>query len=245
MPDTRLFEAVSAAIPVINETSSLEQVVSTLAEEAGPDILEFLLVVCERTTRESLAVCEKLRARYPDKLSVMFQKKLPHMGGAIREAFEIVRGSHVVVVFADAESDPHTVKGMIEKARQFPDAVISASRWIEGGKFEGYAPFKKMINYLGQILLSLLYGPRLTDYTFGYKLYSCALVRSIRWEELRNSFSLETTLKPLRLGVPFIEVPTVWRPRREGESQFPLYRYWRFAWIAVKIRFCPKRLLLK
>lgn len=245
MSKESVFESLTVIIPVINETASLEEVFRTVASEADRDIREYLIVVCERTAPESLAVCENLKARYRDKLKVLTQKSLPHMGGAIREAFEAARGSHAVVVFADAESDPHTVKGMIEAAKRCPDAIVSASRWVEGGKFEGYSPFKKAINYLGQKLLSLLYGARLTDYTFGYKLYPSELVRSIRWEELRNSFSLETTLKPLRLGVPFIEVPTVWRPRREGKSQFPLYRYWRFAWIALKFRVCPELSFLK
>ena len=44
------------------------------------------------------------------------------------------------------------------------------------------------------------------------------LALAIEWEELRHPFNLESVVKPLRLGVPVTEIPSVWHPRIEGES---------------------------
>ena len=58
-------------------------------------------------------------------------------------------------------------------------------------------------------------------------------MQKIRWEELRHPFFLETALKPLRLGVKFIEIPGHWTARTEGESQnsfFANFKYFRTAW---------------
>ena len=60
---------------------------------------------------------------------------------------------------------------------------------------------------------------RLTDATFWYRLFPTPLVQAIRWRGLRHELLLETVLKPLRLGVEVVEVPTFWLPRTDGRSQ--------------------------
>ena len=58
-------------------------------------------------------------------------------------------------------------------------------------------------------------------------------MKSINWEELKHPFFLETALKPLRLGVKFVEVPAKWKARTEGESVngfFANFMYFRTAW---------------
>jgi len=73
----------------------------------------------------------------------------------------------------------------------------------------------------------MLYGVHLSDMTFAYRIFPTKLVRGIRWEELRHAFLFETLVKPLRLGVPVIEIPSPWKARTEGKSQnafFPEFR---------------------
>ena len=55
-----------------------------------------------------------------------------------------------------------------------------------------------------------MYGTHLTDMTYAYRIMPTQLVQSIRWEELRHPFFFETMIKPLRLGVPVVEIPAVW-----------------------------------
>jgi len=43
-------------------------------------------------------------------------------------------------------------------------------------------------------------------------------VQNIRWEETAAPFLFETLVKPLRLGVEVIEIPSVWKARTEGKS---------------------------
>ena len=52
-----------------------------------------------------------------------------------------------------------------------------------------------------------------------WRLLPKGLVQSIQWEELKRLFFLEIIVKPLRLGVPVVEIPTTWRARGEGEFQ--------------------------
>jgi hypothetical protein len=129
-------------------------------------------------------------------------------------------------------------------AKQYPEGIATASRWIEGGRFEGYSPVKLAANYLFQKMFSLLYGTRLSDLTYAYRIFPRSLVRSIRWEELKHPFFLETALKPLRLGVSIREIPAQWKARTEGESVNPFMANFTYFRIALITRFCKKDRLL-
>jgi glycosyltransferase involved in cell wall biosynthesis len=231
---------VSVIVPVINETTSLEETISVLVEENGADLAELVVVVAERTTPESLAVIDGLLARFPDLLWVHTQT-LPFIGGAIREAFDLVIGRYTVLMASDLETDPHLVRRLVGTIRESGADVVTASRWASGGRFEGYHSVKLVLNFLFQRLMSLLFLSRLSDMTYGFRIFRTEPLRQIHWAELRHPFLLETLLRPLRLGMRVQELPVTWTARREGESQMTLATYWGYVRIALEVRLRPRR----
>lgn len=242
--EQKKFISLTVILPVINETYLLRQTVDTIMADCGPDIGEFLIVVCKKTTAESLKTCEGLKQKYGGKIRV-FEQTLPYLGGAMRDSFDRAAGSHTLMMASDLETPPDRVKDFIAAAKRQPGSVITGSRWIRGGGFAGYSPLKYLLNFIFQKLFSLLYWTNLTDLTYGYRLFPTALLKSIRWEELRHPFLLETIIKPLRLGIRVEEVPTPWQPRTEGESQNTFLRNFQYFGIGLRVRFARKEELLK
>ena len=196
---------VSVILPVINETDSLLETVHAILQSSDRDVREFLVIVCEKTTRESLAVCGRLKAALGGRL-VLYHQRLPYLGGAMRDAFEIAQGSHVLMMASDLNTDPRIVRDFVAAAKQNPNAVITGCRWVKGGGFENYGAGNQAANFFFQRFFARLYGCNLRDLTYGYRLFPAELVKSIEWEELGHAFLFETILKPLRLGVPVIEI---------------------------------------
>ena len=238
------YSSTTIILPVLNETYSLRQTVETIEADCADEVCQYLIMVCERTKPESIDICEEITASLANRCSLHYQT-LPFVGGAFRDAFELVRGSHVVMMSSDLETDPALIRTMIDEARKHPDAVTTASRWIAGGNFEGYNPLKLIANRVFQLMFSMLYGTRLTDLTYAYRIFPTALVRRIRWVELKHPFFLETALKPLRLGVQIREIPAVWRARTEGESVNSFMANFNYFKIAFRTRFCSKNLILR
>ena len=145
---------------------------------------------------------------------------------------------------SDLETDPNDVCRLIAEAVKDPSAVVGTSRWLRGGAFHGYSKIKLVCNWLFQRIFSILYNTHLSDMTYGYRILPTKLVQAIRWEELRHPFILETVVKPLRLGVPVKEIPSVWHPRIEGESQNPFFRNFAYFRIGLRTRFCRKEKIL-
>lgn len=244
LPEFR-FSGVTIILPVINETYSLEKTVETIMSTCKEsDVCEYIIVVCNRTTPDSLLVCNTLSEQLGEKCRIHFQQ-IPFIGGAMQEAFNLAVGSHTIMMSTDLETDPVLVKDFISLAKKRPNAIITASRWVRGGGFKGYSPVKLVANYLFQKIFSLLYWTSLTDLTYAYRIFPTPLLKAIAWEELKHPFFLETVIKPLRLGVKVYEIPTIWKTRTEGESQNPFLNNFLYFRIAFRVWFYPRHKILR
>jgi glycosyltransferase involved in cell wall biosynthesis len=244
-PRVERFESASIVLPVINETTSLRQTVEIILRDVKRELLrELIIVVCQKTTPEAMATIAQLQNELGELVVVLHQRR-PFLGGALRDAFDAARGSHVVIMGSDLETNPNELHLLIAAEQKNPAGIVTTSRWIRGGAFHGYSTVKLVCNWIFQRFFSALYLTHLTDMTFGYRIMPTRLVQAIEWEELRHPFNLECMIKPLRLGVPATEIPSVWHPRIEGESQNPFFRNFEYFRIGLKVRFARKAAFLK
>lgn len=240
------FESITIILPLVNETTSLEQTVDILLRDVKrADIKELFIVTCKKTTPEARAIAAKIQKNLGGDFVVVHEQTLPFLGGAIREAFDRSRGSHALLMATDLETDPKDAAAMIAESKKHPSAIITATRWKQGVDFHGYSKIKLVCNWIFQQFFSILYGTRLTDLTFAYRIFPTKLVQAIRWEDLRHSFLFETIIKPLRLGVEIVEVPSGWHARIEGESQNTFFRNFEYFNIGLRTRFASRNRVLR
>lgn len=244
---TEEFKNVTICLPAMDETYSLKETVDTIANTCDhKDIAEFIILMCDRTTPESRAVAEQLVKDYEGVIpTYIHNQKLPFVGGAIREGFDLAKGSHVVLMSSDLETDPNVIKDFVKYAKENPNKIITASRWRKGGGFKNYNKVKLVCNLIFERTIGLFYFVSLTDITYAFRIFPTALMQSINWTELKHPFFLETAVKPIRLGVKFIEIPAHWSARTEGVSQNSFmanFNYFKTAW---SNRFISKKKILK
>jgi hypothetical protein len=225
--------SLTVILPSMDETWSLRETVQRIEKTNRADVLEYLIVVCKQTTPECRAVAGELAAA------------LPYLGGAVRDAFDAAKGSHVVMMGADLETDPATIPFMVAEAKRHRSAIVTATRWKGGLRFDGYGLLKLVLNRLFQEFFAALYSVQLTDLTFAYRILPTDLVRSVRWEELKHPFLFETIVKPLQLGVEVIEVPSFWQNRQEGVTHNTFMTNFLYFRTGLKTRFRSRRKLLK
>ncbi|MBO6112980.1 MAG: glycosyltransferase family 2 protein [Lachnospiraceae bacterium] len=232
--DTQEFKNVTILLPAMDETYSLSRTVEIITDTCKKeDLAEIIIIVCDRTEEKTLKTAKNIIEQYGDRVSIyIHEQSLPFVGGAIREGIDLAKGSHVVMMSSDLETDPNVIQKFIRGAKKYPDRIITATRWRKGGGFEHYNKVKLVCNLIFERSIGLLYGVGLTDLTYAYRIFPTALMQSIKWEELKHPFFLETALKPLRLGVKFTETPAHWAARTEGNSQnsfFANFKYFKTA----------------
>ncbi len=245
--DTTSFSGVSIILPAMDETYSLKKTVDVIIDTVRPqDLTEIIIVLCERTSPQTRQVATELVNQYSGSCSVyIHDQNLPFVGGAVREGIDLAKGSHLVMMSSDLETDPFIIQTFVAYSKSNPNKIITASRWTTGGGFEGYSKIKLVCNAIFERMIGMLYFSRLSDLTYAYRIFPSALMKSINWEELKHPFFLETALKPLRLGVRFVEIPACWTARTEGVSNNSFldnFKYFKTAW---HNRFVSKKRILK
>lgn len=236
---------VTIILPAMDETWSLRETLIKIETTCRSDVVQYLIVVSPKfTTTACREVADALVSEVPGRVQLL-EQRLPFLGGAIRDGFDASRGTHVIMMSSDLETDPATVPRLIAEAKKHPKAIITATRWKNGAGFEGYDPLKLFLNKIFQAFFALLYRVRLTDLTYAYRIFPTELMRSIRWEELKHPFLFETLIKPLRLGVEVVEVPSTWRVRAEGVTHNTFFTNFVYFRTGLKTLFTSPRKILK
>ena len=239
------FKDLTIIIPAMDETYSLQETVDVIISKVQKKYINQIVIVLSesRGSLECKKVANSLSEKY-DEVSYIYQQR-PFAGGALQDGFDTAKGSHVIMMSADLETDPHLIPSMIEQAKLYPEKIVTVSRWKKNGGFHGYNKIKLYCNYIFQKMIAIMFISKLTDITYAYRLIPVNIVKEIAWKELKHPMFLETAIAPLRIGVKFVEIFGEWKARTEGISQNSFLANFQYFKTAFRVRFTKKNRLLK
>jgi len=132
---------------------------------------------------------------------------------------------YVLISMADGSDEPHIVDSMVALALDGAD-VVSASRYMRGGRQIGGPPVKRLLSRIAGLTLHWFAGVPTHDPTNNFKLYSRRFLDSVTIESTAGfELALELTVKATLAGCKVAEVPTTWRDRTAGQSNFKLRKW--------------------
>jgi glycosyltransferase involved in cell wall biosynthesis len=199
-----------------NEVDSLDETISKIQTYLSEIEYEIVISTSNQATIECQNMAKHLARKY-NKVSCYFQVK-PFVAAAVLEVAQNMDTEFLVYMSADGETPAEAIPRMLEVQRLSDADVVSTSRWIKGGSFTNYGGAKYLTSLLAQQLCRLIYQSRLTEFTYGFRLYRSEILKNYNYREVRHPFFLETLLVPLRLGYKIREIPVKWVPRVEGET---------------------------
>lgn len=242
------FSSVSIILPTLTETDSFIKLIKLILKTNElSDIEEFIVVICKKTTKESLKsiqIGKQIAQKSGISFSVIHQKR-PYFGGAIQEGFQSARGSHVCMVTPDLDTAPDKIPDMIALAKQYPNDIISGSRWLPGGGFRRYNKLKQIWNWFSQLFLRSFYLSSLTDFTWGNHMGPTILYQSINFRELKHPINIEKVVIPLRLNITFHEIAAICRMPENDQSVNSFFANLEYLRPAIFWRFASKNIMLK
>jgi len=228
---------LSVVVPVFKEGEAVDPVLRALtAAIATP---HEILVVYDFDEDPTVPVIERLHAELPE---IRGHRNDLGRGvlNAMKAGIAASRGRYVLVSMADGSDEPHVVDPMVALARDGAD-VVAASRYMKGGRQLGGPPVKRLMSRTAGLTLHWFGGVATHDPTNNFKLYSRRLLDATPIESRAGfELALELTVKATLAGRRVAEVPTTWRDRAAGQSNFklrkwlPYYLHWY--WTAMKGR---------
>lgn len=134
-------------------------------------------------------------------------------------------GEFVLITMSDGSDEPDVVDPMVALARDGAD-VVSASRYMRGGHQVGGPLLKRLMSRAAGLSLHWFAGVATHDPTNNFKLYARRYLDSIEIESTAGfELALELTVKATLAGRRVAEVPTTWRDRTAGQSNFKLRKW--------------------
>jgi len=160
---------------------------------------------------------------------------------AIKTGMESFDDGAILVIMADLSDDLSIVDAMINKLNEGYD-LVAASRYTKGGAQIGGPKLKSFLSKLAGISLHYLTRIPTKDPTNSFKLYTKKVLNSVKIESNGGfELGLEIFVKAYLLGFKITEIPTVWKDRIEGKSNFKLWKwlpkYFKWYLFAIKGKF--------
>jgi glycosyltransferase involved in cell wall biosynthesis len=221
-------------MPVYNEGEAVAPVIRALLDGIHQSCE--LLVVYDFDSDTTVPVARALAAELPA-VKPLRNEIGRGVLNAMKAGIADARAPYVLITMADGSDEPAVVDRMVELAEAGAD-VVAASRYMRGGRQIGGPLLKRLMSRAAGLSLHWLAGVPIHDPTNNFKLYSRRFLDSVTIEstagfELALELSVKATLAHRRLA----EVPTTWRDRTAGQSNFrlrkwlPHYLHWYFAGI--------------
>jgi dolichol-phosphate mannosyltransferase len=228
---------LSVVMPVFKEGDAVEPVLRALtAAIAEP---HEILVVYDFDEDPTVPVIERLAAELPTVRGLRNDLGRGVLN-AMKAGLAATSGAYILISMADGSDEPHVVDSMVQLARDGAD-VVSASRYMRGGRQIGGPPLKRLMSRTAGLTLHWFAGVPTHDPTNNFKLYSRRFLDTVTIESTAGfELALELTVKATIAGRRVAEVPTTWRDRTAGQSNFKLRKwlphYLHWYWTAFRGR---------
>jgi dolichol-phosphate mannosyltransferase len=213
---------LSVVMPVFKEGESVEPVIRALTMAISSP--HEILVVYDFDEDPTVPVIERLALDLPAVRGLrndLGRGVLNAMRAGIAES----RGPYILISMADGSDEPHVVDRMVALAIAGAD-VVSASRYMRGGHQIGGPLLKRVMSRTAGLTLHWFAGVPTHDPTNNFKLYSRRFLDTVTIESTAGfELALELTVKATIARRRIAEVPTTWRDRTAGESNFKLRKW--------------------
>lgn len=204
-------------IPVLNFEETLEESVKRIRDKVNPFEILLLWDVTKSELKERIEnLSRKLKKMY--KADTVFRYNKKGFGSALRLGFKEANGDVIVVTMGDMCDDYKTIGKMMEKIGQGYDVVVGC-RYIKGGGIIGNTVKQKISKFIS-ILVSIFSKVKCRDVTNAFKAYRKEVLATVKTESNSFDVSFELTVKAAKQGYKIGQVPSVWKNRDIGKSNF-------------------------
>ena len=209
-------------LPVYNEGERVEPVLRALSAQVRTR--HELVVVYDFDGDSTVPVVTRLAGEIPG-LRGLRNDLGRGVLNAMKAGIAGTSAPYVLISMADGSDEPQVVDPMVGLARSGAD-VVSASRYMRGGHQVGGPLVKRLMSRAAGLTLHWFAGVPTHDPTNNFKLYSRRFLDSITIESSAGfELALELTVKATLDGRSVAEVPTTWRDRTAGQSNFKLRKW--------------------
>lgn len=240
MSGLKKFTSVTIFILAYKETNLLKQTINEVLSKVKSEDLEKIIVVFKSDNCPSSYEIRKSAELLKHPKIETYIQKAPNLELCLAELPLMVKSSHFIIMTADMEMHPQSVAHMVTEAKKQPETIICAAKWMKGSVVENYGFVHQLGSRALNLFIAMLFNRNIKDPVTFFQIYPTTVYHKMNFDSPKNMV-YEYTVKPLREGVGYIEIPTVYKKRTEGNSNFDavvlIKGAIKYILAAIKIRF--------
>ena len=228
---------ISVVLPTYNEREGIAELVGeilTVARRAGLD-LEVLVV--DDASPDGTAAHVEATFRADSAVRVHVRRGERGLASAIHRGIQEARGDIVAIMDSDGNHDPALLPLMVRCVEDFD--VVIGSRYVLGGGMLT-SRFRYWGSYAFNILIRIGLGLRIHDNLSGYLAFRPTLLRGLDPSAVfygYGDYAIRLLHYVVRQGGRVLEIPTVYRFRKGGESKTRFLAYfWTYLASVLRLR---------
>ena len=205
-------------VPVFREEGNISKTLQEISKIS--EINYRILVIYDFDEDPTLNV---INQRFNESEVICLKNKYEGFNGAIKTGFENIQSKATLLYPADDHKNFNLISKMFNKFNEGYD-IVCASRFIDGGSYEGAPLIKRLIVKLVSFTLTNFTSLPTKDATNGFRLFSKSIVEKFPIESKKGfTFSIELLAKAHRNNYKITELPEKWPVRTSGKSKFSYY----------------------
>ena len=210
---------LSIIIPVYNESENILKTLSEIKKHVS--VFHEILIVYDFDKDTTVPIVKGILKKN-SQIKLIKNSVMRGPSGAIRTGIAKAQAPYVLVTMADLCDDLAQVKDMLYLIQNKAD-IVCPSRYSKGGEQQLKSSLKVWAPRTAGFLLKTLTRIPTYDPTNSYKLYSKKMLDTLILKSTVSfSVTLEIVVKAYAMKYRIVEIPTVWRDRQHGKTNFKL-----------------------
>jgi glycosyltransferase involved in cell wall biosynthesis len=225
---------LSIIIPVYNEESTIEEIISKVQSVSLPGGLNREIVIVNDGSKDRTV---DILSRFSGQADVLIvHQSNQGKTAALLTGFKNSTGDILLVQDADLEYDPQQYSKLLVPILEGRTEVVYGSRFL--GRIDGMAPLNRWANEISNWTFSSLYGVELTDINTCYKVFTRRVWEGMIIISKNFAFETEFTVKLLQRGYRIKEVAIDYTARtRKAGKKIKWSTALEMFWPIIKYRF--------
>lgn len=212
---------VSIVIPTYNESENIKGILHLIKEHLPKNTMVEAIVVDDNSPDGTGKIAEDYFKSLKEKtlytINVINRKTKEGLSSAILNGIEQAKGKIVIVMDSDFSHPPQLIPKLVEVLKQSKTDIVVASRYLNGGKIQGWSLKRKIISKIGTIIAKKGLGIKQSDPMSGFFAFNKDVIKGINFDAIGYKLLLEMIVKAK--GVSIKEIPYTFLDRQNGESK--------------------------
>ncbi len=226
---------VSIILPTYNESENIVDILKRIGESIPKGILFETIVIDDNSPDGTGRIVEEYIKNFKkfanNTINIIHRKTKNGLGSAILNGIQQARGDTIVVMDSDFSHPPQIIPKLIESIKKYQYDIAVASRYISGGKIQGWPIKRKIMSKFATLIAKKGLGIDTKDPMSGFFAFKRNIIKELNIDAIGYKILLEILVKTK--GVNIKEIPYTFQDRELGSSKLgikTILYYYKSVW---------------